>query len=282
MPGAHRTPRPSTRAADTDSGRVRHRRTARPGVAGRRRSPRPGRRAPRSPRRPASAPGERRSVRFALAWDLSMVEFGAGRRWWKRYTRDWGRTGDRAWDLARHAPRAGRPWRAAIEAWQAPVLDDPERPGWYRAALFNELYFLVDGGTFWEAGEVGGPEPRSRRRRAVRAPRVRRLPVLRHGRRRLLRVVRDPRAVPGAGGTRDPRPARATRGDDATVTIEASGVTAARKAPGAVPHDVGGPADDPFHRPNWYRFQDVNVWKDLARSSSSRLARRRRLADDEP
>ena len=26
-------------------------------------------------------------------------------------------------------------------------------------ALFNELYFLVDGGTFWEAGEVGGPEP---------------------------------------------------------------------------------------------------------------------------
>ena len=28
-----------------------------------------------------------------------------------------------------------------------------------RAALFNELYFLVDGGTFWEAGEVGGPEP---------------------------------------------------------------------------------------------------------------------------
>ena len=36
---------------------------------------------------------------------------------------------------------------------------DPERPDWYKAALFNELYFLVDGGTFWEAGEVGGPEP---------------------------------------------------------------------------------------------------------------------------
>ena len=32
-------------------------------------------------------------------------------------------------------------------------------PAWYRAALFNELYFLVDGGTFWEAGEVGGAEP---------------------------------------------------------------------------------------------------------------------------
>ena len=32
-----------------------------------------------------------------------MVEFGAGRRWWKRYTRDWGRTGERAFDLAAHA-----------------------------------------------------------------------------------------------------------------------------------------------------------------------------------
>ena len=53
------------------------------------------------------APGERRSVRFALAWDFPTVEFGAGRRWWKRYTRDWGRTGDRAWDLADLRPRRG-------------------------------------------------------------------------------------------------------------------------------------------------------------------------------
>ena len=44
------------------------------------------------------APGESRSVRFALAWDLPVVEFGAGRRWYKRYTRDWGRTGERAFE----------------------------------------------------------------------------------------------------------------------------------------------------------------------------------------
>ena len=89
-------------------------------------------------------------------------------------------------------------WRAAIEAWQAPVLADPERPAWYKTALFNELYFLVDGGTFWEHGEVGDPEPPADHVGPVRAARVPRLPVLRHGRRRLLRVVRDPRAVPGA------------------------------------------------------------------------------------
>ena len=58
-----------------------------------------------------------------------MVEFGAGRRWWKRYTRDWGRSGLRALDLARHALAEAPAWRAAIEAWQRPILDDPERPG---------------------------------------------------------------------------------------------------------------------------------------------------------
>jgi non-lysosomal glucosylceramidase len=47
------------------------------------------------------------------------------------------------------------------------------------------------------------------------------------------------------------------------VAIEASGARAPRKVGGTVPHDLGGPGDDPFLRPNWYRFQDVNGWKDL-------------------
>ena len=51
--------------------------------------------------------------------------------------------------------------------------------------------------------------------------------------------------------------------DPEIVTIEASGLPAPRKVGGTVPHDVGGPDDDPFVRPNWYRFQDVNDWKDL-------------------
>ena len=47
------------------------------------------------------------------------------------------------------------------------------------------------------------------------------------------------------------------------MTIEASGLSAPRKVGGTVPHDVGGPDDDPFYRPNRYRFQDVSGWKDL-------------------
>ena len=44
-----------------------------------------------------------------------------------------------------------------------------------------------------------------------------------------------------------------------------------------MPHDVGGPDDDPFYRPNWYQFQDVNDWKDLGPEvRAPGLARRRR------
>ena len=228
------------------------------------------------------AAGERRSIRFAVAWDLPMVEFGAGRRWWKRYTRAWGRSGQRAWGLASHALEQADVWRSAIEAWQAPVLDDPNRPAWYRAALFNELYFLVDGGSFWEAGEVGGQEPESDD----------------PGRFALLECIDYPfydtvdvdfyasfavlETFPGleARGIRDLL-AVVPAGDAEVVRIEATGLTAVRKEPWVVPHDVGGPADDPFYRPNWYHYQDVNVWKDLGPKLVLQVWRDAVLGDDD-
>jgi non-lysosomal glucosylceramidase len=193
-----------------------------------------------------------------------MVEFGAGRRWWKRYTRGWGRSGERAWDIAVHALEATTGWRTAIEAWQAPVLADPARPDWYKAALFNELYFLVDGGTFWEAGEVDGPEPergevgRFALLECVDYPFYDTVDVDFYASFALLELFPELELR----GIRDL--AAAIPVDDPTVvTIHASGHDAPRKVGGTVPHDVGGPEDDPFVRPNWYRFQDVNGWKDL-------------------
>jgi non-lysosomal glucosylceramidase len=209
-------------------------------------------------------PGERRSVRFALAWDLPMVEFGAGRRWWKRYTRSWGRTGTRAWDIVVHALAETPTWRRAIEAWQRPILEDAERPAWYRAALFNELYFLVDGGTFWEAGEVDGPAPspedvgRFALLECVDYPFYDTVDVDFYASFALLELFPELEQR----GIRDLLAAIPVD-DPSLVSIQASGRDAPRKVGGAVPHDVGGPGDDPFHRPNWYRFQDVNGWKDL-------------------
>lgn len=210
------------------------------------------------------APGESRSIRMAVAWDFPMVEFGAGRQWWKRYTRSWGRTGERAFELAQHALERMPAWRAAIEAWQRPVLESNERPEWYKGALFNELYFLVDGGSFWEAGEVGAdsPAPDDIGRFAlmecfdypfydtVDVDFYASFAVLRLFPELELRGIRD---LLAAIPVDDPE----------EVTIETSGARVPRKVPGTVPHDVGGPADDPFHRPNLYAFQDVNGWTDL-------------------
>jgi non-lysosomal glucosylceramidase len=211
------------------------------------------------------APGERASVRFALSWDLPLVEFGAGRRWWKRYTREWGRSGERAWDIGVHAVHEAATWRAAIEAWQRPIIDDDvDRPAWYRAALFNELYFLVDGGTFWEAGELDRPLPdpqdvgRFALLECVDYPFYDTVDVDFYASFAILQLFPELEMR----GVRDLR-ATIELDDRSTVSIEASGREAPRKVADSVPHDVGGPDDDPYYRPNWYRFQDVNGWKDL-------------------
>jgi non-lysosomal glucosylceramidase len=219
-------------------------------------------------------PGESRTIPFTLAWDLPLAEFGVGTRWHRRYTSFFGTSGRRALDIAQTALRSRDDWSSAIDAWQAPILADATRPDWYAQALFNELYFMVDGGTVW----TDGP------------------PMPADG------WVSPPGADPAAGGefgrfaqiecfdypfynTLDvdfyasfarlqlwPELERAVIRefvasvdvhDPAVVEIEWSGKRATRKCPGALPHDVGGPLDDPFLRVNAYRYQDINIWKDL-------------------
>ena len=228
------------------------------------------------------APGETRTVRFAVAWDLPVTEFGGGRQWWKRYTRAWGRTGGRALDLARHALSETPAWRAAIEAWQRSVIDDESLPDWYRAALFNELYFLVDGGTFWEAGEVGGPEPdaddpgRFALLECLDYPFYDTVDVDFYASAAIVELFPELERR----GIRDLLATVA--GQDTTpVTIEASGLPGTRKEAFAVPHDVGGPDEDPFTRPNRYRFQDVNGWIDLAPKLALQVWRDVVLLDDD-
>jgi non-lysosomal glucosylceramidase len=42
---------------------------------------------------------------------------------------------------------------ASVTEWQRPVLEDLELPSWYKGALFNETYYVADGGTVWIDGE---------------------------------------------------------------------------------------------------------------------------------
>ena len=148
------------------------------------------------------APGEARSIPFALAWDFPVAEFGSGRRWHRRHIRYFGTAGTAAWEIAAEGLARRTEWQAAIDAWQAPILANPQRPDWYKAALFNELYYLVDGGTLWAEREAGGE--RAGDIGPVRPARVLRLPLLQHARRLLLRLVRPRRPVARARQARDP------------------------------------------------------------------------------
>ncbi|HZU85928.1 MAG TPA: non-lysosomal glucosylceramidase, partial [Anaerolineaceae bacterium] len=213
-------------------------------------------------------PGETRTIPFMLAWDFPITEFGNGVQWFKRYTAFYGTTGRNAWQIAADAITAYPSWEAQIDAWQAPILAETGSPDWYKTALFNELYYLVDGGTVWENGRVDGkPEP-------ALAPGVTQghfaflecydylyyntfdvnfyssfsmihlWPELETG------MLRDFAAAVQLEDVR-------------TVIIASTNEPAQRKIAGAVPHDLGSPNEDPWRSVNAYNWTDINIWRDL-------------------
>jgi non-lysosomal glucosylceramidase len=109
-------------------------------------------------------PGAEREIPFVLSWDLPIMTFGAGAdngtagrdvKYYKRYTKFFGRSGRNAWAIAREGLQYGAEWSHRIDDWMRPFLSDARTPAWYKTALFNELAALVDNGTAWEDGPVG-------------------------------------------------------------------------------------------------------------------------------
>ena len=228
------------------------------------------------------APGATKRVSFVLAWDLPVVEFGSGTRWYKRYTRFFDRSGANAWAIGAEALGCRSDWSTAIDAWQAPILADPTRPEWYKGALFNELYYLVDGGTVWTNGEpFHRPEPTDGAAAlpaADRSPDGEATDSLGHF--AILECYDYPFYNTldvnfyaswallllwpelDVGVVRD-FAATVDLDDTDIVTVGLKGDLAPRKRRGAMPHDLGAPNEDPFLRPNAYHWRDINIWKDL-------------------
>ncbi|WP_349258561.1 non-lysosomal glucosylceramidase [Aggregatilinea sp.] len=227
------------------------------------------------------APGETIEAPFALAWDLPVMAFSGGDQWYKRYTAFFGRDGNHAWDIAAESIAQRDTWRSAIEAWQDPILADESRPEWYKTALFNELYYLADGGTAWEHGKVGEPEP----------------PADYMGHFAYLECFDYPYYNTfdvdfyASFATLELWPdieLSIMRDFAASVFYEDTsmfrvgyynGKPMQRKVLGAVPHDMGTPGESPWLRPNAFTWQDVNGWKDLNAKFVQRLYRDAVLLD---
>lgn len=209
-------------------------------------------------------PGERRVIPFALAWDLPIMTFGSGHKWFRRYTEYFGTEGTHAFEIALEALTHYQEWREAIEAWQGPILNDPSLPDWYKATLFNELYYLVDGGTAWENGPAGTDQPDDPKDHKFSY-----LECFDYDTYSTL-DVRFYSAFPLAmfwpeieKGVMRQFAATVDLEDRRTRIIGWDRSVAIRKARGALPHDLGSPREDPWLQPNYFTWQNTNEWKDL-------------------
>jgi len=211
-------------------------------------------------------PGEKKIIPMVISWDFPIVEFGQGRKWNRRYTDFYGTSGNNAWAIARDGLLNAATWSNALDTWQEPFVSDESKPLWYRGMLFNELYTLTDGGTFW--GRPAGSDKKAPASFALlecfdyayyatldvrfyaSMPLLKFWPEIE---KQELREFADtvPREYPEQG-----------------LWVWKSQQTGApvlhkRKKKGAVPHDLGVPEGDPFLSVNEPGWQDTNDWKDL-------------------
>ncbi|MBZ5664930.1 MAG: glucosylceramidase [Acidobacteriia bacterium] len=211
-------------------------------------------------------PGEKRIVPMVISWDLPLMEFGTGRKWYRHYTDFFGTSGKNALKVAGEGLTHAAEWSDAIDAWQAPYVNDESKPAWYRSELFNELYVLTDGGSLW--GRPVGADPKSSAlfsflecydypyystldvRFSGSMPLVKFWPDLDKQEMRTFAetVLRsEPEKLIWNWKTeQDHKPAFRTR-----------------KSKGAVPHDLGAPEEDPFFKVNQFSWQNTDDWKDL-------------------
>jgi non-lysosomal glucosylceramidase len=214
------------------------------------------------------APHEKRVVPMALSWDLPVVQFGGGRKWNRHYTHFFGTEGTHAFEIARAALEHQQEWSQAIDAWQKPIVTDEKKPEWYRAELFNELYFLADGGTLWgherDRPDDAHANDRFSNLECFDYPFYGSLDVRFYGSFPLLRFwpeiekqeMREYTAtIPESNPQRGIWGWRSNR--------EHRLVEYTRKMPGAAPHDLGAPGEDPLDTSNQYNYQDVSNWRDL-------------------
>ncbi|KAM4536826.1 non-lysosomal glucosylceramidase isoform 1-T2 [Odontesthes bonariensis] len=228
-----------------------------------------------------SVPAQKRnSLEFCLAWDMPKISFGSREREHiRRYARYFGTKGDASPSLAHHALTHYKQWERSIEEWQRPTLQDSSLPSWYKSALFNELYFVADGGTVWtelpEDADVSGGV-RSEDGGLPAQPAV----VREYGRFAYLEG-QEYRMY----NTYDvhfyasfalimlwPKLALSVQYDIAGSVVQQdpterlhlmSGRCSPVKMKNVVPHDIGDPDDEPWQRVNAYLIHDTADWKDL-------------------
>lgn len=200
-----------------------------------------------------------KQIVFALAWDCPIARFPSSKHYYRRYTKFFGTEGNAVQALLQEALEEWPNWESQIISWQNPIISDKKLPDFYKYALFNELYYIVDGGTIWthtpgEQDDIGHF-------------------AYLEGMEYLMYNTYDVHFYASFALSmlwpqlelslqRDIALATTIEYPDRWQTLH-SGHEAHRKVKGAVPHDMGTPGSDPWVKVNSYCIQDVSKWKDL-------------------
>ncbi|XP_016103390.1 non-lysosomal glucosylceramidase-like [Sinocyclocheilus grahami] len=197
----------------------------------------------------------------------------------RRYTHYYGTKGDAAPSLSHYALTHYSKWEESIDEWQRPILQDGSLPAWYKSALFNELYFVVDGGTVWvelpEDADISGglrPEDGGLPAQPEVVKDYGRFAYLEGQEYRMYNTYDVHFYASFALIMLWPKLALSVQYDIAGSVVQhdpterlnlMNGRYSPVKTRGVVPHDIGDPDDEPWVRANAYMIHDTADWKDL-------------------
>ncbi|XP_029439064.1 non-lysosomal glucosylceramidase [Rhinatrema bivittatum] len=220
------------------------------------------------------------ALEFCLAWDMPCFRFGSGEKEHKRrYTRFFGSAGDAGPALSLYALTHYKDWEREIDEWQKPILQNRDFPPWYKSALFNELYYVADGGTVWVEVESSIRNADLMDQDSSELPEFSR--VLKEYGRFAYLEGQEYRMY----NTYDVHfyasfallmlwpeleislqydiAASALKQDREQRTYLMNGNVSSVKTKNVIPHDIGDPEDEPWEKVNAYLIHDTADWKDL-------------------
>ncbi|KJH46851.1 hypothetical protein DICVIV_07088 [Dictyocaulus viviparus] len=211
------------------------------------------------------------TVVYALAWDMPDVTFGASKRWYKRrYTR----FVRGASCLCSRAIRRFAQWERLLDDWQKPVLENPNLPDWYKSAIFNELYFMTDGGSLWFEFDDDWSKHETQLSDYTKdlMRQYGRFGYLESWEYRMVNTYDVHFYASFALAQLWPNIELTLQAEftdqiehsvDICITFHMEGDVARQKRSSRVPHDLGNPADEPWLCTNAYVMHDTAKWKDL-------------------
>ncbi|CAD7086391.1 unnamed protein product [Hermetia illucens] len=218
----------------------------------------------------AIKPNATYDLEFVLAWDMPTVEFPMRMKKYSRYyTKYFGADGAAGPKICDHALKSYFNWEKLIDAWQKPVLEDSALPDWYKSAIFNELYFISDGGTLWL-----NIDSNLEKKLDFDDPRLAygRFAYLEGHEYRMYNTYDVHFYASHALAHLWPNLQVSLQydfKDSIAAEIEDNrkhlydGKCTPRKIKNSVPHDLGDPEEEPFVLLNAYPIHDVSEWRDL-------------------